>query len=156
MIPKLQATLGSLAAKMFGIGPLVAKILEKIPDSAEREKARLEFETQMAAHKTEWLRILSEADKGQLEINKVEAQSAHFYIAGARPTVLWICNVALAWMYVIQPAVQSILFWFGQAAEPGKLDSAGITGLTASLLGFGGFRMYESLKGVERSNLKEF
>lgn len=137
--------------------PIVGKALEKlIPDKAEREKMQAEISLKLAENQMEILKTLSELDKGQLEINKMEAQSAHFYVAGARPTVLWICNVALAWMYIIQPATQTILYWCGKVPVPGQLDTTGIMGLTASLLGFGGMRMFESIKGVERSNLKEF
>jgi hypothetical protein len=137
--------------------PIIGTVLEKvIPNRDEREKAKAEIELRLAENQMELLRTLAEIDKGQLEINKAEAQNAHFYVAGARPTVLWICNIALGWMYILQPMIQTILYWCGEVPTPGQLDSAGIMGLTASLLGFGGMRMFESIKGVERSNLKEF
>jgi hypothetical protein len=137
--------------------PLVGKVLDKvIPNAEEREKAKAEIALRIAENEMELLKTLAEVDKGQLEINKMEAQSAHFYVAGARPTVLWICNIALAWMYILQPMIQTILYWCGKVPTPGQLDTAGIMGLTASILGFGGMRMFESIKGVERSNLKEF
>lgn len=136
--------------------PIVGKVLDKIPDAGKRAELQLELQKVLTQHEGELLKNLLEADKGQMEINKIEAQHADFYVAGARPTVLWICNIALGWMFILQPMVQTILYWFHQVAEPGKLDSAGILGLTTSLLGFGGMRMYESIKGVERSNLKEF
>lgn len=137
--------------------PLIGNVIDKvIPNAGEREKAKAEIALKLAENQMELLKTLAEVDKGQLEINKMEAQSAHFFVAGWRPAIGWICASALTWMYLLQPAIQSVLFWIGKAAEPGKLDNAGILGLTASLLGFGGMRMFESIKGVERSNLKEF
>jgi hypothetical protein len=137
--------------------PLIGNVLDKVlPNAAERDKVKAEIALKLAENQMELLKTLAEVDKGQLEINKMEAQSAHFFVAGWRPAIGWICATALSWMYILQPAIQSILFWFGKATEPGKLDAMGITGLTASLLGFGGMRMFESIKGVERSNLKEF
>ncbi len=137
--------------------PIIGSVLDKvIPNAAARDAAKAEIALKLAENQNDLLKTLTELDKGQLEINKMEAQSAHFYVAGARPTVLWICNVALAWMYILQPMTQTILFWLGKVPEAGKLDTTAIMGLTASLLGFGGMRMFESIKGVERSNLKEF
>lgn len=136
--------------------PIIGKVLDKIPNPAEREKARLEIELQLKSQETELLRILTDVDKGQLEINKAEAQHADFYVAGARPTIIWICAAALGWMYLLQPMIQTVLYWFGKVPAAGQLDTMGIMGLTASLLGFGGLRTFESIKGVERSNLKEF
>lgn len=137
--------------------PVLTSVLDKvIPNVAAREAAKAEIALKLAENENELLKLLTEVDKGQLEINKMEAQSAHFFVAGWRPAIGWICASALSWMYLLQPAIQSILFWLGKATAPGQLDTMGILGLTASLLGFGGLRTWESLKGVERSNLKEF
>lgn len=137
--------------------PIIGSVIDKvIPNAAEREKAKVEMALKLAENELSLLKTLSDVDKAQIDLNKAEAQSPHFFVVGWRPMIGWVCAFSIAWMYGLQPLTQSVLFWCGKAATPGKLDSAGVLGLTASLLGMGGMRMMESLKGVERSNLKEF
>jgi hypothetical protein len=48
-------------------------------------------------------RHAQELAKGQLEINKAEAQSRNVFIAGWRPFIGWTCGVAMAYNYVDSP-----------------------------------------------------
>jgi len=133
-----------------------SKLIDMIPTEAKKAEARLLLTKELDSHIEKLTEMITSIDKTQLEINKVEAQSSSVFVAGWRPYIGWCCGAAITWMFLLQPMIQTVLFWSGKASEAGRLDTASILGLTSSLLGFGGMRMFESLKGVERSNLKEF
>jgi len=62
-----------------------------------------------------------------------------------RPGIGWVCFVGLLWAYVIQPIA---LFVQGSP----NMDTSGLFQLTVALLGMGGLRTYEKIKGVSRES----
>ena len=49
----------------------------------------------------------------QIEVNKAEAASGSFFKGGWRPFVGWVCGVAFAYHFIIQPLVIFILTAIG-------------------------------------------
>lgn len=90
--------------------------------------------------------------QGQLEINKQEAASTNWFVAGWRPAVGWVCVAALLYDYVVQPF---IIFGFACFHHPlpanlPALDTGTlISGLLIPLLGIAGLRTYEKVTGTE-------
>ena len=126
---------------LLGILP---SILDKIfPDKteAERAKARL-IELQVTGE--------LEALKGQLEINKAEAASGSAYAAGWRPTVGYICAAGLAYNFLFYP----MAVWYAAKYAPGfvppPLVSDNLMELVFGMLGLGGLRTFEKVKGVAK------
>jgi hypothetical protein len=124
------------------------KIIDKIiPDAAERDKAKLALlEMQQNG---ELAKLAAETDlaKGQLAINAEEAKSASVFVAGWRPGAGWVCVIGLAYTFLIQP----ILSWVSAVQgwpTPPPLDMGDLLTLLGGLLGLGGFRMAEKMKGV--------
>lgn len=125
----------------FGIDDAVAaalKVLDKfVPDPEAREKAEVELRNSMLA----W-------DKGQTDVNAVEAANSSIFVSGWRPFIGWVCGGALAYQYVATP----ILMWIATSlhiplSQPPKLDGT-LWELVFALLGMGGLRTYEKIKGV--------
>lgn len=117
------------------------KVIDRLwPDPVEADKAKLElFKLQQSGE-------LSQIT-GQLEINKVEAASGSLFIGGWRPGSGWICNCGLAYTFLIRPLfawVASIKGW----PIPPEIDTDTLMILLGSLLGIGGFRTLERVKGV--------
>ena len=131
--------------------PFADKVLEKfIPNKAEREKARQEFELQIQQNQVEILKILQSSDAGQVEINKIEASSDDKFKSYWRPTMAWVCVSAYAWQYVIQPMV---LFGAGLLGKPFAapiLDISEMSAVLMGLLGLAGLRSFEKTKGVSK------
>jgi hypothetical protein len=126
------------------IGPAVNKVLDLIPNKNERERAREDIE------KTIVNGALA-ASAAQNRINEVQAGHKSIFVAGARPAVMWICAAALGWNYVMQP----ILGWIGFLLEydlsgAPKLDAGELTAILTGMLGLGGYRTFEKMKGVSR------
>jgi len=94
------------------------------------------------------------AAEGQIALNKSDAQSGSMFKGGWRPTIGWICAFGLGYTFVLK----SMLPWcikvacliFGKVIVlplMPTLDIKELMALTFCLLGFGGIRMYEKIKG---------
>lgn len=126
------------------IGPIIDKLVDRIPDPASREKARLEAEATLLAASIEEMR-------GQVEINKVEAGNASVFVAGWRPAIGWSCALAFAFMYVVSPVVVWLGGMFGVVIPQPTFDADALMSLTFGMLGIAGFRTFEKVKGVARA-----
>jgi hypothetical protein len=131
------------------LSPIVGKILDKIPDAGAREKARMEFELQVSQQEQKLLETLVSVDNKQLEVNAEEAKNPSLFVSGWRPGVAWICVVAFAWAYVLQPIV---VFTAALLKHPivglPELAMGEMMPVLLGLLGMGGLRSFEKLKGV--------
>ncbi|TWB20690.1 holin (3TMs family) [Nitrospirillum amazonense] len=125
------------------IGPVVTKLLNFIPDPTARAQA------EAAAYKEAADRI-QQLDLAQLEVNRAEAGNNSVFVAGWRPFIGWVCGAALAYQYIAMP----LLVWVaGLAAghaviQPPKLDDQ-LTTILLGMLGLGGLRTLEKVKGVK-------
>src|SRR6185369_15326105 len=91
--------------------PILGNVIDKIiPNTAEREKAKAELALKLAENETELLKLFTQIDQGQIDINKEEAKSSSLFVAGARPFIMWVCASAFAWTYVLQPFLVFISF----------------------------------------------
>ncbi len=111
----------------------------------------------------------------ELERQKTEAAHASWFVAGARPAVLWVGCAGLAYAFVVQPllawataVVAGLLGWAGGLFGSPPLDPASLAALmppvldmaalTACLTGTGALaalRSYEKTQGVARASLYE-
>ena len=128
-----------------GVAALVGKAVDRIwPDTTEQDKAKIDL-------LKEALQGEIEQNVGQLEINKIEAASASLFVAGWRPFIGWVCGVALGYQYIAMP----LLIYGARLAhyrldDLPALDYAGLSTILLGMLGLGGLRTFEKLKGVTR------
>lgn len=120
------------------------KLIDRLwPDPAKRDLAKLEL---FKLHQAGELQVIA----GQIETNKVEAASASVFVAGWRPFIGWVCGAALAYQFVARPLLE---FGFAAAGHPlpklPGLDST-LWELLFGMLGLGGLRTVEKIKGVAR------
>lgn len=114
---------------------LADTVISKIwPDKTEQERAQLAAAVSIV--------------QGQLEINKAEAGSSSRFTSGWRPAIGWVCAAALACQYIARP----LLAWGGIVTGHPLPDLPGIDDnlwqLMLGLLGLGGLRTYEKVKGA--------
>jgi hypothetical protein len=122
-------------------GPIVQKLLDFIPDPAER--ARQQFALQQAA-----IEEANKAEADQRDINKVEAGSASMFVAGWRPAVGWLCVFTLAWSWVAAPLASWVIVLVSPGAPPlPTLGSADSQTLLYALLGLGSLRTVDKATG---------
>ena len=87
-------------------------------------------------------RLAIQPQTAQQEISRIEAQHRSVFVAGARPAILWVCAVGLAFVFVANPVLQ----W--TTGNPGpELPTEAIMSMVYALLGLGTLRTVEKLNG---------
>lgn len=125
--------------------PVIGTVLDRlIPDEAAKAKAKAEMEAA----------LLDAANKGmlaQLDVNKVEAAHRSVFVAGWRPFVGWTCGAALCWHFVLQDLIVFAAAWAGRPVPllP-ELDTDTLLTVLLGMLGLGGLRSFEKVKGVTK------
>tara|TARA_B100000212_G_scaffold261468_1_gene201351 strand:- start:14243 stop:14620 length:378 start_codon:yes stop_codon:yes gene_type:complete len=79
----------------------------------------------------------------QTKINEVEAQHRSMFVAGWRPFIGWICGLAFAYHFVAFPIVRTI---YPEVEFP-VLNTEPLFTVLMGMLGLGGLRTFEKLKG---------
>ena len=133
MIPIVTALLPAL-------GTLIDRL---IPDRAAAEKAKAEMEQQLVT-------AANQAALAQVEVNKVEAAHSSVFVAGWRPSIGWVCAAGLAWAFVLAPIASWALVVLGIKAELPAIHTDYLLELVLAMLGIGGLRTFEKLRGVAR------
>jgi len=125
--------------------PAITGLLDKvIPD--KDEAGRLAFEIATLAEKQ-----AHESVMAQVEVNKTEANHKSVFVAGWRPFIGWICGFSLAYHFIIQPLSIFILAiaFPDESINLPAFDISALTTILMGMLGLGGLRTYEKLKGVD-------
>ena len=136
--------MGPLAALIPGLLPVLGEILDRIiPDKAEAAKARLEMEAKLLEAAT--------AQAGQqAAINQVEAASSNIFVAGWRPFSGWVCGAGLAWAFIVAPLASWLLIVLEVKQTLPRIEIEYLLEMVVAMLGLGGLRTFEKLKGVAR------
>ena len=136
-------------AKLLGIGgkavaePLtvVGNILDQLFTSKDEKLTHEEIR----------MRLMMQPDVAQVELNKLEAQHRTVFVAGWRPFIGWVCGVALAYNFVVRDLMAWIIRIYEPALEPPpELAMTHLMTVLMGMLGLGGMRTYEKLKGVSK------
>lgn len=128
--------------------PAVTTILDKVlPDPQAAADAKLK--ALEMAQKGEL--ALLDADLrlalGQLEVNKAEA-TTDLFRGGWRPAVGWVCVFGLFYNFVLQPILPWVVGVFGGVVPPlPAIDNETLLVLLTGMLGLGGLRTFERIKG---------
>jgi len=128
------------AALLIEVG---ARILDKIiPDKDARAKAQEEL--LKTANDQEFQLALA-----QIEVNKEEAKSESLFKSGWRPAIGWTCTLGLIYNFVLYPFLLWLVAVTGSTIVPPPLISDNLMELVFALLGLGGLRTYEKVKGIK-------
>lgn len=128
-----------MSVDIAGIGSLAtaaASIVDKFwPDKTELEKAAIASELSVTL--------------GQIDINKIEAASTNWFVAGWRPFIGWICGAGLGYQFLFMPILNGIINAIWRITPFIALDSNTLITCLGGLLGLAGMRTYEKKTGVE-------
>jgi len=95
-------------------------------------------------HKEVMERIKQRPELAQVELNKIEAAHRSIFVAGWRPFIGWVCGVALAENFILFPILKLFI------EQVPAMDTESLMKLVIAMLGLGGLRTYEKLKGVSK------
>ena len=116
----------------------VAKILDKFVVDKDL-KVKLQHELELA---------INSANLAQIEANKAEAAHLSIFVAGWRPFVGWTCGISLAYHFIIAPLLQFSFALAGIEQELPEFDFSQLSTILMGMLGLGGLRTFEKMKGV--------
>lgn len=96
-------------------------------------------------------RLAQKPQLAQIELNKVEAQHRSMFVAGWRPFIGWVCGFALLYSFIIR----DVLAWYltqsgSNYAPPPELAMEHLMAVLMALLGLGGYRTFEKIKGKSK------
>jgi hypothetical protein len=134
-------------ALLLGVLPT---ILDKVfPDKDKADEAKLRLIE--LAQKGD-LAVLDADLKlalGQMEINKAEA-TTDLFRGGWRPATGWTCVFGLVYQFLVVPLVPWGFKAFGvEVPELPAIDNETLMVLLTGMLGLGGLRTYEKVKGKQ-------
>ena len=121
------------------IGPITGIVDKFVVDKDLKMKLQHELET-----------ALHSANLAQLEVNKAEAAHKSVFVAGWRPLVGWVCGVALTYHFKLAPLLQFSFALAGMDQELPEFDFSQLSTVLMGMLGLGGLRTFEKMKGVSR------
>ena len=125
-------------------GSVFSLIDKLIPDKAAADKAKLDtLRLAQDGHFKE-LDMAFQQQKLQTDINIEEAKSPDNFRGGWRPFIGWVCGLAFASNVIVRPYVAA----FAHVDLP-ALESDALMSLMFGMLGLGGYRTFEKVKGVQ-------
>lgn len=126
-----------------------SKVIDKLfPDPAQRDAAKLELFKLQQSGELAYLSAETELAKGQLAINAEEAKSSSLFISGWRPALGWICVLACGWNWIGLKVVMVLAAYMGQQLIVAPADISEMLPVLLGMLGLGGLRTAEKIKGV--------
>jgi hypothetical protein len=129
--------------------PLLGSLLDRLlPDPKIAAEAKLEVMRMAQAGELAQLDADLKLATGQIDINKVEAASQSLFVSGWRPAIGWVCGAAFAFKFILGPAAAVAMAMAGHPITLPTFDFTEMSTILLALLGLGGFRTVEKVKGV--------
>ena len=149
---------------LLGIGDIIKGVGGIADDLFTSDEERLK----MALEES---KLTASLQKGQMEVNAQEARHGSIFVAGWRPFIGWMGGLALAYQFVLYPFL--IWIWaLGQAqgwipcyidptqtagactfTTPPVFDAGPLFAIVTGMLGIGGMRSFDKLKGVDTKDV---
>ena len=122
----------------------IGNVLDRvIPDKNKRAEAEESLKLALASNE---FQLAIE----QVKVNAIEAASNDKFTSRWRPFIGWICGTAFALHFVIFPILNWFVVLFGAPAIDIVFDMQSLMYALGGLLGLGGFRTFEKVKGVTK------
>lgn len=133
--------------------PLIEKVITTVGNFLDPTK---KAEAELALLKLQQDATFKEIDtalslaKQQNDINQAEATNPSLFVSGWRPFIGWVCGAALCYQYLIRPLAKGFYIAYTGHAFPVEMPGLddNLWQLLVGMLGLGGFRTFEKVKGV--------
>ncbi len=135
----------NIPAAVTAITALVNKF---VPDRDAQIKLQAEIETKLIEYQHQQL-------NNQAEINKVEAASPSFFVAGWRPACGWCGALGLLWQFFLAPIITWAATLSGSKVTLPVIPSEELFQLVLALLGLAGWRTLDKIKNVATTAVKK-
>ena len=123
-----------------------ADVLDRLTVS-EEERRRVEIDQYKA--ETERIGVEQEVDIAQIEVNKEAAKHKSWFVAGARPFIIWVGGVGFGFHAIVFPCLEFLLAIRYPGIELPELDTVLILTILGGVLGIGkALRTVDKAKGT--------
>ena len=95
---------------------------------------------------------LQTANLAQIEVNKIEAASKSWFVAGWRPSVGWVCSLAMMYHFILAPMIQFAISIAGIQVDLPEFEFSQLSTILMAMLGMAGLRTYEKKEKVTKGN----
>ena len=129
-------------------GPVLRIIDKLIPDPQAKAAAQLEAMRMAQAGEFKELDNQLQRDLAQIAVNQTEAASPDAFKSSWRPGAGYVCVLGLAYQFLLQPLLAWLSGLQGWPVPP-VLDLGSLMTLLGGMLGLGGMRTSEKLKGMD-------
>jgi hypothetical protein len=129
---------------------LIGEVLSKIlPDPKAAAEAKYKLLELAQAGEFKELEANLAIATGQIEVNKIEAAQPGMFKGGWRPGAGWVCVFGLGYTFVARPLLPWVCSVLGVADVPPlpSIDTDELMLLLGGMLGLGGMRSFERVKG---------
>lgn len=127
------------------------------PDVSPTKRAELALALQELEYRKlhEAEQIVHEQNLAQMEINKIEATNTNIFVSGWRPFIGWVCGVALAYGFILEPMLRFLCkVLFGYDGSFPEIQLGALDSILMGMIGLGSLRTLERVKGVANEKLK--
>ena len=91
-----------------------------------------------------------------MQINLSESKHPSILVAGWRPSIGWVCSLALFYNYIVYELLSWALIAFNSAQiAPPRADMTQLMPLLLGMLGIAGMRSYDKLKGKDTKGIEK-
>ena len=125
------------------IEPVTGLLDKFIEDKDQKNALAHEIATMSERH-------AQELAKGQLEVNKAEAQHKSLFVSGWRPAVGWCCVFGMMGNFMVIPFTNFVLALLEIPVSVPLIDTATMMPVLMGMLGLGAMRTYEKRTGVSK------
>lgn len=142
MVNPVAGVVEGIAGPLFG---LIDNLFTSDEERAEAKRRLLEME--------------QKGELAQIAVNMQEAQSESLFVSGWRPFIGWTCGAALAYEFVVKQMLifavnASAAYTSGPLFDPSllpTLDWSALMPVLLGMLGLGGMRTFEKLRGANKN-----
>lgn len=128
-----------IAGGLFSLGE---EIIKRVwPDPSQQQEALLQLK-----------KLEQQGELAQLAVNLQEAQHESLLVAGWRPFVGWVCGLAFAYTFILQPFMSFFAVLAGaDLTNLPELDIGTMIPVLMGMLGLGWLRTQEKKDGVNKN-----
>ena len=142
-----------MSLDMLGIGSIIEGVGKVADDLFTSDEERLKIALQEKS-------IEADLVKGQMEIDKTEAQHTSAFVAGWRPFIGWVGGIALTYQFILYPLMvwgwsllQSHNWVPATLQPPPVLPAEQLWVILSGMLGIAGLRSFDKLKGTDTTQI---